>query len=401
MSEPACLGGSPQFSPALPMACPQLPPIESVQPAFERIMASGYMTKGPELAAFEEACQDYLGVEHCMGVSSCTSGLMMTMQALKATPKGLSRPRIAVPSFTFMASLSAMRWSGFEPVFVDVDPTTMNLCLKDLERVLTEDRVAAVLAVHCFGNPVPEADIEALCRTAEVKLMYDSAHGFGSLHKGRKVGSSGWCQVYSLTPTKMVVAGEGGIVATNDPELAAHVRQSREYGNDGSYGSDFPGINGRLSEIHAAIGRQSLKMLEGVVAFRNELACLMTGALKDIPGVGFQTITEGSRTTYKDFVITIDESTFGCSRDAAAWALGQEGVPSRAYFSPPCHQHVAYRQFHQRPLPATEVLAAQTLALPMLDKAHAEPLAQALSRIQGQAGSVKERYDAEACSVQG
>lgn len=360
-------------------------------------MASGHMTKGPELAAFEAECQEYLGVEHCLGVSSCTSGLMLVLQALKQSLEVGAVPKIAVPSFTFMASLSSMRWAGFEPVFIDVERNSMNLCLKDLEKVLAEQDVVAVMGVHCFGNPLPEHPLESLCRSAGVPLMFDSAHAFGSIHNDRKVGAAGWCQVYSLTPTKMVVAGEGGIIATNDSQLAAHLKIAREYGNDGAYGSEFPGMNARLSEIHAAIGRQSLRLLEDVVASRNEMACTMMGALESIPGVGFQTITPNSRTTYKDFTITIDETGFGCDRDTVAWALAQEGVPTRSYFSPPCHQHKAYQEFHSRALPETEILASQAMALPMLEKAHAEGIATAVARIQAAADRVKERFLAQAC----
>lgn len=360
-------------------------------------MASGAMTKGPELVRFENACAEYLEVEHCVGVSSCTSGLMLAYQALRLELGEACQGRIAVPSFTFMASLSSMRWAGFEPVFVEIDPGSMNLCPKDLEAVLNSSKVDAVLAVHCFGNPAPQARLEELCNQAGVRLLYDSAHAFGSLDQGRKVGSSGWCQVYSLTPTKMVVAGEGGVIATNDGSLASQLRQAREYGNDGSYGSDFPGLNARLSEIHAAIGGESLKMLEQVVAERNELACHLTGALSSVPGVGFQTITENARTTYKDFTITIEAETFGCDRDAVAWALQADGVPSRAYFSPPCHLHKAYSRYQSRPLPRTEQLASQTLAIPLLDKAHGPLFQQALTRIQAHAETVKERFHAQSC----
>jgi dTDP-4-amino-4,6-dideoxygalactose transaminase len=376
------------------MAQPRLPDAALLLPRFQSIVAGGFLTKGPELEGFERECAEYLGVPHCVGVSSCTSGLMLVLQALKRrSPGGPARPRIAVPSFTFLASVSALIWAGFEPEFVDVDEASMNLCLEDLSQVLAEKDVVAVVGVHCFGNPVP-AQVEEICAAAGVPLLFDAAHGFGSTHLGQPVGSSGWCQVYSLTPTKMVVAGEGGIIATQDAALAAELKVAREYGNDGSYDTVFAGMNARLSELHCALGRESLKMLEDVVAFRNKAACQLHGALGVVPGVSFQSITPHSRTTYKDFTIVMDPELFGCSRDAVAWALAADGVPSRAYFHPPCHRHRAFSQFHHRPLPRTERLASRCLSIPLLGGDTVIPMAEALARIQAHATEVGKAYGA-------
>jgi dTDP-4-amino-4,6-dideoxygalactose transaminase len=376
------------------MASPRLPSSQTLLPMFEQIVSSGQLTKGYHMKSFEQECAAYLGVKRCVAVSSCTSGLMLVFQALKRSEKvrEVARPRIAVPSFTFMASISAMVWAGFEPEFVDVDEASMNLCLDDLEQALRGEDLVAALGVHCFGNPVPAQRSEQVCAQAGVPLMFDAAHGFGSFEQGKPVGRSGWCQVYSLTPTKMVVAGEGGIVATDDEDLANQLEVAREYGNDGSYDSVVAGLNARLSELHCALGRESLKMLEEVVAFRNKAACQLHGALGSIPGLRFQQITPNSRTTYKDFTIVIEPEQFGCSRDALAWALAQEGVPSRAYFSPACHTHTAYRAFSRRPLPRTERLAANCLSIPLLGGETTAPLAEAVARIQQHATQVEEAY---------
>jgi dTDP-4-amino-4,6-dideoxygalactose transaminase len=134
-------------------------------------------------------------------------------------------------------------------------------------------------------------------------------------------------------------------------------------------------------------------MLEEVVAFRNKAACQLHGALSGIPGVSFQSITPNSRTTYKDFTIAIDPELFGCSRDAMAWALGLEGVPSRAYFSPPCHTHQAYKAFDRRPLPRTERLASRCLSIPLLGGETVAPMGEALARIQRQSAEVGQAYE--------
>lgn len=388
----ACLGGTPRFQPPLPLASPRIPRSVALLPKLQAILDSGHLTKGSELLGFEHDCCAYLGVKHSIGVSSCTLGLMLVYQALKRRHPLVLKPRLAVPSFTFMASIAAMRWAGFEPEFVEVDPDTMNLDLDDLATILAKDDVLGAVAVHCFGNPVPTRAIETIAHTHKKALIFDAAHAFGSYHDGVPVGRAGWCQVYSLTPTKMVIAGEGGLVVTNDPELDSELRIGREYGNDGHYNSTFAGLNARLPEMSCVLARASLTQLESVVQARNETAALLRQALTEVPGIGFQLITPNSRTTYKDFTIRIDPGTFGCSRDALAWALHHEGVPTRAYFSPPCHHHDAYRAFSSRPLPETDWLAKRCLSLPLLSPDTSGPLSQAITAIQEQAEKIDQAH---------
>lgn len=388
---PQVLGGAPVFPTPLPMASPRLPAPQRLLPHFEEILRSGALTKGRHLLEFEARARQYLEVPECLGVSSCTSGLMLVLQALKRRLPAAPVHRVAVPSFTFLASITAMCWAGFEPVFVEADPRTMLIDLEDLARVLEQQEIHGVMAVHCFGNPVAGAAIEGLCHTHGVRLMYDAAHGFGSIHRGEKVGRSGWCQVFSLTPTKMVVAGEGGVVATSDSELAEEIRIGREYGNDGSYDTLFPGLNARMSEFHASLATASLEMLEEVVAHRNSVACALQQAMNDIAGVSFQQITPESRTTYKDFTICIDAQEFGASRDSVAQALLAEGVPSRKYFAPACHRHRAFQQFDGRPLPQTDLLASRCLSIPLLEHHTVAPLAEAFRKIRAHAEEIEQK----------
>lgn len=388
VAKPALIGGEPVFSPPLPMARPKLPPYAELHSTFQKIVESGHLTKGPELANFESESKLYLGADDCVGVSSCTSGLMLCLQALKRRlPQGME-PLIAVPSFTFLASVTAIVWCGFRPVFVESEPASMNICLQDLRRVFQEQSPCAVLAVHCFGNPVPSEPLQNLCSENDTKLIFDAAHGFGATHKGQKVGQDGWCQVFSLTPTKMVVAGEGGLIATNDPQLAEELRVGREYGNDGNYDTRFPGLNARLSELHAALARRSLGMLDNVVADRNRIAGLLRASLGEIPGIGFQQLSPNSTTTYKDFTITIDQEAFGLNRDHAAKALLAEGIPSRKYFSPPCHQHKAFSQFSNRQLPQTEQLASRCLSIPLLEESSVPGITEAFAKLQKFSGQL-------------
>ncbi|MDD5371634.1 MAG: DegT/DnrJ/EryC1/StrS family aminotransferase, partial [Anaerolineaceae bacterium] len=278
---PALLGGRPTFDQKVPIVRPVLPTMQRVLGGIEEIYASGMVTKGHYLVQFEDAVKQHLGVKHAIGVSSCTSGLMLTYRGLGLTGE------VVVPSFTFMATVSALVWAGLRPVYADVNAGTTNLDPKSAEAAITP-RTSAIVAVHNFGNP---AEIDALLDVARrhgLMLIFDAAHGFGARYQGQPVGAQADAQVYSLSPTKLLITGEGGIVATNHDDLAANIRMGREYGNDGNYDSAFAGLNARMPELNALMGLGSLEMLEAAACTRNETAALYQEVLGSLPGIAFQ-----------------------------------------------------------------------------------------------------------------
>jgi len=173
--------------------------------------------------------------------------------------------------------------------------------------------------------------------------------------------------VFSLSPTKLLVAGEGGVVATDCDCLAHFVRLGREYGNDGSYDALFPGVNGRMPELSAATALAGLEILDDVAAQRQKIAALYHDELSYLPGIGFVEQANGSRSSHKDFSITVDPARFGMSRDALRRVLADRGIETRTYYNPPCHRQTAFEHFHDRsrPLPVTELLSARSLSLPI------------------------------------
>lgn len=356
---PAILGGSPAFEQRVSIVRPSLPDFEDLAGGIQNILKSRMVTKGSYLPAFEQAISEHLGVKHAVGVSSCTTGLMLTYQGLGLTGE------VVVPSFTFMATVSSMIWAGLKPVFADVNPDTTNLDPVAAEAAITP-RTSAMVAVHNFGNP---ADIDGLLQVAKrhaLKLIFDAAHGFGCLYQGKAVGSQGDAQVFSLSPTKLLIAGEGGLVATDDDDLAARIRVGREYGNDGNYNSAFAGMNARLAEFNALMGLYSLKDLENAASSRNQTAELYCRELSNLPGIAFQQVLPGNRNSYKDFSITIDSEAFGLTRDELALALGSENIDCRKYYDPPVHRQTAYARYYEgRPLPGTDWLATNSLSLPV------------------------------------
>jgi dTDP-4-amino-4,6-dideoxygalactose transaminase len=206
-----------------------------------------------------------------------------------------------------------------------------------------------------------------------LRLIFDAAHAFGSLYQGRAVGPDGDANIFSLSPTKLLVAGEGGVVVTNSDQLAAKIRIGRDYGNSGNYDSAFAGLNGHLPEFNALLGSHNLTLLEGAVLHRNVLAQLYRDGLNELPGIGFQEVRAGNRSSYKDFSITVEAAAFGLTRDELALVLRAENIETRKYYDPAVHLQTAYSQFApaEETLTNTEMLSERSLSLPMWS--HLEP----------------------------
>ena len=389
IDKPAILGGTPIFNKFIPLVQPTLPPYDEVlAQQVAELFQTGMLTKGRYLREFEARVADYLGVKHAVAVSSCTLGLLLTYHGL-----GL-KDKVIVPSFTFMATVHPLLWVGAEPVFVDIDPYTWNIDPQRVEAAITE-RTTAIVAVHNFGNPAPVAELEAIAHRYGLKLVFDAAHGFGSLYRGRPVGGFGDAEVFSLSPTKLLVAGEGGIVATNNDDLAEHIRVGREYGNPGDYDSRFPGLNARLPEFNAILGLRSLEMLEENTLRRNRVAAAFRERLGQIPGLTFQRVHPEDRSSYKDLSILVDETAFGLTRDELALALRAENIDTRKYYDPPVHAHKAYSHFselYHDTLPVTESVAPRSISLPIwshMDETTVDGICTAIERIHAYADEVK------------
>ncbi len=354
---------------AVPFNRPHVPSFDAVSASIGEALATGQLTKGRQLAAFEGEAATVLGTSHAVGVSSCTSGLMLVLRSIA---QGVApsfdlrgRSEVILPSFNFLAAPAAVAWAGLEPVFVDVDPATYTVDPAAVAQAISP-RTAVILACHTFGCPCDVDRLAAIAEGAAIPLVVDAAHGLGSEISGRQVGREGFAQVFSLSPTKLVVAGEGGLVATNSASLAAAMTTGRDYGNDGAYGCDHAGINARIPEISAALGRASLAQLPETAAARRAAADTYRDALVGVPGISFQVIPEQCRSSWKDFCIAVDVAEAGLSRDQLRERLAEAGIDTRAYYSPPCHRMKAFASATvSGSLAVTNQLAETLLALPM------------------------------------
>jgi len=380
---PALMGGVPSFPEGMPLARPRFRDPSAIGREIERIVSSEVLTNGPTVQRLEERAAAYLGVQHCVAVASCTAGLTLVLRAAGVTGD------VIVPSFTFAATAHAVAWNGLRPVFADIEPDTLTLSPKAADATVGV-RVSAILATHLYGAPCDVEGLDEVARRNGIALYFDAAHAFGARHGDAMVGGFGAAEVFSLTPTKTLIAGEGGIIATNDDLLAERCRMGRNYGNPGDYDCRFVGLNARMSELHAVLALASFDDLEERIARRNQLAGSYRSALGSIPGIEFPVVRDDDRSTYKDLTILVDVGAFGLTAERLAQALAAEGVETRRYYYPPVHRMQAYRSVAAGvDLPVTDDAADAALSLPLwtdMTEAHVERMAETIHRIRTHVG---------------
>jgi len=322
------------------------PLLPRIREAIEGVLTSGEFILGPNVAAFEREAAKYLGVEESIGVANGTDALVLVMDAL-----GIGAgDEVVCPSFTFYATAEAIARRGATPVFADVDAGTMNLDPEDVAARITS-RTKAILAVHLFGRPAPLAELGQL----GVPVIEDAAQAFGS----PDIARSGVASTFSFYPTKnLFCIGDGGLVSTDDPELAERVRMLRFHGSRDKVDFELIGYNSRLDEIQAAVLRIFLSELDRWVALRREAAAryaeLGLDAVCELP-------EDEPGHVYHLFVCRSPE------RDRIRAALQEAGIGSAVYYTTPMHLQpaLAYLGYRRGALPVTEQLAQENFSVPI------------------------------------
>jgi dTDP-4-amino-4,6-dideoxygalactose transaminase len=382
----ALLGGAPAFSEPLPLVRPTIPDIPGLERRLEQILRSGMLTNGRVVRELEGAVAERCEVRHVVAVASCTSGLMLALQALGVTD------RVVLPSFTFAASAHAVVWAGGRPSFGEVDRQTMTLDSTDAAALA--DGASAMTATHVYGAPCDVDALAAVAKSAGIPLLYDAAHALGSRRAGRPIGGFGTAEVFSMSPTKVAVAGEGGLVATDDSDLAQAIRLGRDYGNPGNYDCQFVGLNARMSELHAAVGLASLDGLDERISHRNDLVDAFKKRAAGLPGLDYQQVRSEDVSTFKDLTLIIDPESFGLCAAEVGRALATEGIDSRRYYYPPIHRQKAYAYLPQdRDLPVTDEMADRVLTPPLyshMTHAQIRAVADAVIAIHEHAPAVRD-----------
>lgn len=387
--KPAALGGKPAFTKKVPIIQPTLPEVHELTPHLRKIFASYNITNAAYVKKLEKEFSRYSSVRHAVAVANCTAGLMLVFKSLELKGEAL------VPSFTFSATAHALMWNNLKPVYVDCDRETFNIDLNDARKKLTK-KTCAVVGVYIYGVPPDMKGLRKFTREHGLKFVCDSAHAMGTTVNGVKAGNFADAEVFSMSPTKLVAAGEGGMVATQDSDLARKLRIGRDYGNPGNYNCEFAGLNARLSEFHALLGWLNLKKLTLRVRHRNKLYALYKNELSALPGISFQKIAPGVVTSCNYFPVVVDAKKFGLSRDALFDCMEKENIATKKYFYPAVHEQEATRIYARGKggLPATEWLSRHVLCLPLyshLKEETARKICCAVGRIQRHASGIARK----------
>jgi len=324
--------------------------------AVDRVLASGMVAQGPEVAAFEEEFSAALVAgREVVAVNSGTSGQHLGMLALGLGPGD----EVIVPSFTFAATANTVAVCGATPVFVDVDPETFTIDPVAVRAAVTE-RTVGIQPVHLYGHPAPMDQLLAIAQEHGLWVFEDAAQAHGATWRGEQVGTFGDGGMFSLYPTKNMTSGEGGMVSCATPELARQVRLLRNQGMETQYANEVAGFNNRMTDIHAAIGRVQLGKLPAWTRTRQENAAYFDAHLE---GVVTPVVAEGATHVYHQYTIRIEGAT-AAERDRFATALREEHlVGCGVYYPTPVHRLETFRT--EVDLPVTERLAAEVLSLPV------------------------------------
>lgn len=314
---------------------------------------------GPVVRELESRLADLVGVKHCFAVSNGTIGLEIAVRAL-----GLSG-EVIVPSWTFVATVHALKWLGLTPVFADIDPETHCIDPESVRSKITE-QTSGILAVHLWGRAAPVAELQELAREHGLALLFDAAHSFGVSSGGQMVGNFGDAEVFSFHATKFYNTLEGGAIVTNDDEIAARLRLMRNFGFAGEDNVVSEGTNGKMNEVCAAMGLVNLDIIDDVVAINERNYRRYEGGIADIDGLSLFQVDQNEKSNFQYVVLLVDDAA-GASRDEILATLRANNVLARRYFWPSVHQMEPYRTIDPNAgtlLPNTVRVSEQVIVLP-------------------------------------
>ena len=364
----------------IPIIRPTLPPFEEVVRELESVWCSGMLTSGSHGRELERTMQERCAVPEAIGMANCTSGLILLLKALDLPAGG----DVIVPSFTFAATAHAVVWNGLRPVFADCVAADLTLDPASVRRRLTP-RTVAIMATSIFGVP-PDLDaLQEIADERDIPLVLDSAQALSSTYKGRPMGGFGVGEVFSMSPTKVATAAEGGVVTTRDPVLAEKLRRLRDYGKarDGQ-DMEFIGLSARLSELHAVVANATLRHVDEYIAHRLECIGRYQSHLRDLPGVSFPAVPAGRTTSCNYMVVRVDPTRAPLTRNALYGAFAELGIQTKKYFYPAVHEQTAFAPFSDGvELPAATAAAAECLALPLYGHMDEETLDEVVRAFRG------------------
>jgi perosamine synthetase len=344
----------------IPMSSPDITTAEI--DAVSAVLSTHWLSLGPKIDEFEQACADYIGTRHAIAVNSGTSALHLTMIAAGVH----DGDEVITPSFSFVASANCVLYERGKPVFVDIDPVTGNLDPNRIEAAIT-DRTRVITPVHAFGQPADMDPILEIARKHELVVIEDACEAIGAQHKGRPVGTFGKAASFAFYPNKQMTTGEGGLIVTDNDEWASLFRSLRNQGRDvfdAWLKHTRLGYNYRMDEMSAALGLVQIRRIQELLAKRDQVAAWYDERIDQIEGIQKPHIAE--TTTRMSWFVYVIRCENGVNRNHLMSRLEEQGIPSRPYFTP-IHLQPFYQQqfgWKRGDLPHTEKAGDTYLALP-------------------------------------
>jgi perosamine synthetase len=356
----------------IPLSAPDI--TEADIAAVTAVLRTPRLSLGPQMEEFERSFAPNIGVSQAVAVNSGTSALHLCIRALSIS----EGDEVIVPSFAFIAAANVLRYERAVPVFIDIDPGTLNLDPARIEEAITP-RTRAIIVVHTFGCPAALDEILAIARRHNLFVIEDACEALGAQFDGRQVGSFGDAAVFGFYPNKQITSGEGGMLVTNDSNVAVLARKLRNQGRRESgewLQHDELGYNYRISELSCALGASQLQRLESILERREAVAREYHRRLETEFGLQLPTLElPRRRISWFVYVLRLRESFSAAQRDHIFREMASRGIECGRYFAP-IHLQPAYRSQPHRcmALTRTESIAARTLALPFFNNISVEQI---------------------------
>jgi dTDP-4-amino-4,6-dideoxygalactose transaminase len=332
-------GAEPAFSEPLHVGRPFIGDRGQFLRYTDEILDRQWLTNnGPMVQELERRIADYHDVRHCVAMCSGTVALEIAIRALRLEGE------VILPSYTFIATAHALHWQAIKPVFADIDPRTHNLDPVAVQQLITP-RTSGIIGVHLWGHPAPVEALQKIADENNLRLIFDAAHAFGCTHGGTRIGNFGHCEVLSFHATKFFHTFEGGAVLTNNDKLADTLKLMRNFGFSGIDSVVYPGINGKMCEISAAMGLSNLQSVDQLIEHNRQIYLAYHRAVSDIPMVSILEYDEQESSNYQYVVLEVGDNSL-VKRDQIIEALNAENILARRYFWPGCHRSKPYSDLY-------------------------------------------------------
>lgn len=361
MIRPAQPAPPPAFEKPVFVTRPLLPPLPDYTALLQEVWASGWLTNnGHQHQQLEAEVAAWLRARHLSLFNNGTIAMIVACQALRLAGEVITSP------FTFPATPHVLSWNGLTPVFADIDPDTLCISPNEVESHIN-GRTSGVLGVHVYGIPCDVVALGELGRRHGLRVLYDGAHAFGTQVDGQPIAEFGDATMFSFHATKLFHSAEGGALVVNDADVKRRIDLLKNFGIKNEEEVIMPGINGKMSEVNAALGRVVLRHVDQERARRAQIRALYAERLGQLPGLRLIDMPSGVADSLQYLVLRVNADEAGCTRDTLHARLQRFNIVARKYFYPLCSQYSCYRNLptaNPANLPHAHRAAQEVMTLP-------------------------------------